>query len=583
MPFNPENLSSLEQEKQLKPKTGLEEFYTPEFQKTLKTHPKPFVSVLQDDPTAYKTIADIIGEDRAREIQAKQPPSNEKNPDNYSEDPTTKEVQKAIYDNLGIDVNTDSNSFLKKLMKGCIDGLIIWNVELIQQIREKGLSTFLSQVVSQFTTTDWWKKLFAKIGDDIGNIFSMDAYKTGKTGSEYLGMIWGAGLAGWALKKWWKAVAETGAKVALKAEWKTIVSSTLETTGQGMIKTGEVLQVPYKAVEKITGATLNTLWKWVKVGAETLGKIPWVQKVATAVKSNVARIVAGEWARVVASKETPTSLRYQIWAVWDDVSKIKPFDKWEWKPIMEDMRNWMEEPRTPDVKPEKTELGFDISRNEVYNKHWQLRKYAEFLWELKSWDVLWEWVNAIIVRHPTIEDYVVKIPKMGGDDIVKEAHKHNAVSLALEKGIEDKVIPDALEIPEVLLKTENNKWYFVMQRIEWQSIHTKFLREHPDLQVVFKDIPKEKLDKMTDEQVWRTAMDYGKGAEYWVDKMYNLIDIESGAFTKEFLQKNYPDAQKVIEYLEQNGLSHNDLHWWNFMVWNNGRLYLIDFWKPSKP
>ena len=125
MPFNPENLSSLEQEKQLKPKTGLEEFYTPEFQKTLKTHPKPFVSVLQDDPTAYKTIADIIGEDRAREIQAKQPPSNEKNPDNYSEDPTTKEVQKAIYDNLGIDVNTDSNSFLKKLMKGCIDGLII--------------------------------------------------------------------------------------------------------------------------------------------------------------------------------------------------------------------------------------------------------------------------------------------------------------------------------------------------------------------------------------------------------------------------------------------------------------------------
>ncbi len=65
---------------------------------------------------------------------------------------------------------------------------------------------------------------------------------------------------------------------------------------------------------------------------------------------------------------------------------------------------------------------------------------------------------------------------------------------------------------------------------------------------------------MTDEQVWRVAMDYGKGSELWVDKMYNLIDFESGSFTKEFLQKNYPEAKKVVEYLEANGLPHNDLH-----------------------
>ena len=153
MPFNPDNLSSLEQQELLKPRTGLEGFYTPEFQKTLKSHPKPFVSILQNDPTAYKTIADIIWEDRAREIQAKQPPQNENNPDNYSEDPTTAQVQKAIYENLGINVSTDSNGFLKKLIKGCIDGLIIWNVELIEQIKKRWLWTFLWEVVSQFKTT----------------------------------------------------------------------------------------------------------------------------------------------------------------------------------------------------------------------------------------------------------------------------------------------------------------------------------------------------------------------------------------------------------------------------------------------
>jgi hypothetical protein len=65
---------------------------------------------------------------------------------------------------------------------------------------------------------------------------------------------------------------------------------------------------------------------------------------------------------------------------------------------------------------------------------------------------------------------------------------------------------------------------------------------------------------MTDEQVWRTAMDAGKGSELWVDKMYYLIDFESGAFTKQFLEKNYPDTKKVVEYLEKNGIPHNDLH-----------------------
>jgi serine/threonine protein kinase len=575
MKFNPENPSSLEQQKPLKPKTGLEGFYTPEFQRTLKKNPKSFVSVLQDDPAAFKTIADIIWEDRAREIQAQQPQNHEKNPDTYSEDPTTAQIQKALYDNLGINVNTDSNGFLKKLIKGCIDGLIIWNVELIQQIKEKGLWTFLSQVVSQFTTTDWWKQLFAKIWDDVGNIFSLDPYKTWKTGSEYIWMIWWAGLAGWALKKWWKALAETGAKVAIKAEWKTLASSALENTGKWMVKTGEAFQVPYKAVEKVTGATL-------KVWAEVLGKVPWVNKVINTVKSNAARIITGEGIKMVASRDTPASLRKQIGAI-GDISKVKPFDKWEWKPIMEDMRNGMEEPKPSEPKGEKKELGFDITKNEIYSQ-WQyshLKDYAEFLWELKEWDILGHWVNAMVVRHPTREWYVVKIPKKWWDDVVAETMKHNKAYIALRQWKKEWIIPDTIEIPEIQIWTENQKNYFLIKKVDWQSLHTKFLREHPDLQVVFKDIPKEKLDKMTDEQIWRTAMDYGKGAEYWVDKMYNLIDFESGAFTKEFLQKNYPEYQKMLQYFKDKGIEHNDLHWWNFMVWNDGKLYLIDFGKAS--
>ena len=65
---------------------------------------------------------------------------------------------------------------------------------------------------------------------------------------------------------------------------------------------------------------------------------------------------------------------------------------------------------------------------------------------------------------------------------------------------------------------------------------------------------------MTDEQVWRVSMDYGKRSEFWVNKMYNLIDLESSTFTKEFLQKNYPEYRKALQYLEEKGIQHNDLH-----------------------
>ena len=584
MPSISENIRSIDGEKVLKPKTGLEGFYTTEIQKTLRSHPESFVSILKSDSTAYKTIAEIIGEDKAKNLQLQNPPTNEKNPDSYSDDPTTAQIQKAIYDQLGISVETDSNGLLKKLMKGCIDWLVVWNIKLIEQIKKRGLAAFLSEVVSQFSTTEGWKKLFAKIGDDIGHILSWDPYKTGKTGSEYVGMIGWAGLAGWALKKWWKSLGEVGAKVAAtNTVWETLGSKIIHNTARGMewlwkwtVKAGEVLQVPYKVIDKATGATIDGIWKWLRVGVESVVNIPSVQKITTAVKGNVARIVAWESARVVAAREAPISLKYQIGAVGDDVSKVKPFEKWEWKLSGE-------EPKISEVRPEKKELGFDIAKNEVYSK-WQyanLKEHAEFLWELKEGDILGHWMNATVVRHPTREGYVVKIPKRWWDDVVKETMKHNKAYITLRQWKKEWMISENIEIPEIQLSTEQKSWYFLVQKVEGQSLHTRFLREHPDLQVVFKDIPKDTLNKMTDEQVWRVSMDYGKRSEFWVNKMYNLIDLESSTFTKEFLQKNYPEYRKALQYLEEKGIQHNDLHGWNFMVWNDNKLYLIDFGKAS--
>lgn len=583
MPFNPENFSSLEQQESLKPKTGLEGFYTPEFQKTLKTHPKPFVSVLQNDPTAYKTIAEIIWEDKAREIQTQEPPSNEKNPDTYSEDPTTAQIQKALYENLGINVNTDSNGFLKKLIKGCIDGLIIWNVELIQQIKEKGLWTFLSQVVSQFTTTDWWKQLFAKIWDDIGNIFSLDAYKTGKTGSEYIWVIWGAGLAGWALKKWWKAVAETGARVAIKAEWKTLASSALETTGKWMVKTGEVLQVPYKTVEKVTGATL-------KAWAEALGKVPWVSKVINTVKSNAARIITGEGVKMVASRDTPASLRKQIGAI-GDISKVKPFDKWEWKPIMEDMRNGMEEPKPSEPKGEKKELGFDITNNPVYKENPFLEKYADVLWDLKPSDIISDiGTQALIVKPEKLKWVIAKIERPNAVDKVKdELVTHSEAYRLWEEGREKGLIPESVYIPKISIPKWASDWMILIEQVQGQSLHTKSLIENAYKSrkdaLPLTQTEKEIVSNLTDGEAKKFIMEKYNMSPADAFKVIELYSTDHlWPYLYDRMRPTFKtDLSKTLAYLQNQTpwINHIDIHPWNIMVTNDEKIYIIDWWRAK--
>lgn len=120
------------------------------------------------------------------------------------------------------------------------------------------------------------------------------------------------------------------------------------------------------------------------------------------------------------------------------------------------------------VYKSKNELGFDITKNEIYSQ-WQytpLRDHANFLWELKHWDVLWHWINAIVVRHPTREWYVVKIPKRWWDDVVKETMNHNKAYMALRQWKKEWIIPDTIEIPEIQIWTENQKNYFLIKKID---------------------------------------------------------------------------------------------------------------------
>jgi hypothetical protein len=404
-------------------------------------------------------------------------------------------------------------------------------------------------------------------------------------------MIWGAGLAGWALKKWWRVVAETGAKAAIKAEWRTIISSSLEATGQGMIKTGEVLQVPYKAVEKATTTTLNVVWKWLKVWSETLANIPWVQKLATAVNSNVARIVTGESARVVASREAPTSLKYQIWAVWDDVSKVKPFDKWEWKPIMEDMKNWMEESKTPESKIEKKELGFDIANNPVYKDYPFLEKYADVLWDLKPSDIISDiGTQALIVKPEKLKWVIAKIERLNAVDKVKdELGTHSEAYKIWEAGRDKGLIPESVYIPKISIPKWASDWIILIEQVQGQSLHTKSLIENAYKSrkdaLPLTQTEKETVSILTDGEVKRFIMEKYNMTSAEAFKVIELYSVDYlWPYLYDRMRPTFKtDLSKTLAYLQNQvpWINHIDIHPWNIMVTNDGKIYIIDWWRAK--
>lgn len=112
-----------------------------------------------------------------------------------------------------------------------------------------------------------------------------------------------------------------------------------------------------------------------------------------------------------------------------------------------------------------------------------LEKYKEVLGEnISVSDVVWEWTQAIIMKHPTNDRLVLKIAKPWEvDDIMQEFKNHN---LFYEKWLElsyDWKIDKNIKVPQVL-KWEVD-WYFYMEKVDWQSLYSKTLIERYEKQL----------------------------------------------------------------------------------------------------
>lgn len=166
------------------------------------------------------------------------------------------------------------------------------------------------------------------------------------------------------------------------------------------------------------------------------------------------------------------------------------------------------------------------------DKYKFLEKHKDVLWENPSLnDIVWEWTQALILKHPTNERLVVKVAKEWNvDDIVQEFNNHKLFYDTWKKWIKEWEIPENVRIPSV--KEWKTNWSFFMEKIEWQSLYSKTFINRFENQLSKEDLAiitslndkqvreflKERLENVNDDSLDRIINDYS--IEYMLDELW---------------------------------------------------------------
>ena len=526
------------------------------------------------------------------------------NPVKLSEESGVAKMQKEIYSFVDIHPDTDRNGTKEKFIKGIVDSIIIENSEFAMKVIETKWA-ILKDMLAQIFSWEWLKQIAEWLKTSVLHLFSGDAYKTGKSLGE-LGLIaiW-SGAGGFILKRVWKWAIQAGERVAVNAGKETIVSGWLQMGWRVTEWAGKVIQAPYNAIE----AGVKRVW-WVikdgvKTGSEAIWNIPQVQKV-----TEPARRIVSEWMDklsdgtrrvmtvtkerakevlaltsvpiLVGSKdgiETSSRLKGQIWAVGDlSGTRINPKESSSW------VREWVnivEKPKTLYDHPDYAFLS------------WEEYKWLRELFpNLSEKDIIWEGLNGIILKHPD-ENKVIKIAKPKGDNLEKEFLSQRWFIDAIEtlkeklKWTPDYEIIKRFKVPEIF-KVKWVEWVYEMEKVHGINFKTFTTIQHH--QEALKDLPSNWYHWMTDNQVdellrskWLKT--YSKNSTednrmWWNtgDRTF-LIDLES-EWTKLMRTEG---VERAISLLRDTGYVHNDFHWWNAMITQDGTIYIIDFWRSRIP
>lgn len=125
----------------------------------------------------------------AAELEAKQKKERKEVDDRYAamREVVKKlhEIQKELYDRLGILPKTEDNSGVGKFKKGLVDALVTENVEFLKVVAEQGVEAVIKALATMFSSVENVKKLVSSAVDGMKakaeNLLDIDAYSIGKS------------------------------------------------------------------------------------------------------------------------------------------------------------------------------------------------------------------------------------------------------------------------------------------------------------------------------------------------------------------------------------------------------------------
>lgn len=125
----------------------------------------------------------------AAELEAKQKKERKEVDDRYAamREVVKKlhEIQKELYDRLGILPKTEDNSGVGKFKKGLVDALVTENVEFLKVVAEQGVEAVIKALATMLSSVENVKKLVSSAVDGMKakteNLLDIDAYSIGKS------------------------------------------------------------------------------------------------------------------------------------------------------------------------------------------------------------------------------------------------------------------------------------------------------------------------------------------------------------------------------------------------------------------
>ena len=394
---------------------------------------------------------------------------------------------------------------------------------------------------------------------------------------------------------WWVWLALTAVGLQWISRWKKLSDSFVSLEKIWFWRIEEVLQVFWNKLwitgEKLQSISdyLKSLFKWDIDEASKWWKVENIIFSSDEIERlNKAEEFDILWMSLTEKQKKAIIEAHNIWkrledetySLWDLKEKVRILQEADFKSseiriLFDKNICWTEYPKFSNIY-EDPRYSF-------------LSEYRDILWDITENDIIGEWMNAIILKHPNKDDkLVLKIAKSEkSNSLMDELSTHSAfrdklLELRLKyKEWKEKELLDGFSIPKVSIFWVK-EWVYEMEYIKWKNFRNVIILEYYKNEL--SDIPVETIQWLTDNwidnllrerwlQLYPTSsieMD-----DRWMiseDRNF-IIDIESD-WSKIEREKIKP----ILNILEKEWYKHNDEHWWNFLQWNDWKIYMIDFW-----